>query len=45
MNGVGRGGLRDRAYDEGGGKAPFFKLSTSYCALGYGVAPLVLCTI
>lgn len=37
MNGVGRvGSVTDLMMRE---------LSTSYCALGYGVAPLVLCTI
>lgn len=39
----GRGGLYDKIYD--GGEFLSFKWSTSYCFLGYRVAPLVLCTI
>lgn len=40
-----QGRLYDRVYVEEGGKFLSFKLSTSYCFLGYGVAPLALCTI
>lgn len=38
-----RGGLCDRVYEEGGGK--LLSLSCLHPTLGYGVAPLVLCTI
>lgn len=41
----GRGGFCDGVCGERRGKFPFFKMSTSYCFLGYGVATLASCAI
>lgn len=41
----GRGGFCDGVCGERRGKFPFFKMSTSYCFLGYGVATLASCAV